>query len=151
MAPSTPILLHQGPSPTPSQPTTLATEIRLNTSNAPLHHHLWSEALRTLSLKEKEFISKHSHVGPKSLTAKLEEVLKSVEEKKKVCKEKQWGVTFGGRTLILYEVANKVCGLLNKFTQIGDVAVNVDPLHAGLPWALVRLFLQVCSFCDIQK
>jgi hypothetical protein len=33
---------------------------------------------------------------------------------------------------------------LDKFKQVGDVAVNFDPHHAALPWAGVRLMLEVC-------
>jgi ankyrin repeat domain-containing protein 50 len=32
---------------------------------------------------------------------------------------------------------------LNKFKDIGDIAVSFDPIHASLPWAGVRLLLQV--------
>lgn len=51
---------------------------------------------------------------------------------------------------MLSDVADRVCGWLDKFKQIGDIAVQVDPLHAGLPWTGVRLILQVrCPF-DLQ-
>ncbi len=32
---------------------------------------------------------------------------------------------------------------LDKFKQVGDVAVNFDPQHAALPWAGIRLLLEV--------
>ena len=50
---------------------------------------------------------------------------------------------FKGRTIVLRHLADKVVFWLEKFKQVGDIAVNVDPLHAGLPWACIRLLLQV--------
>ncbi|KAK6605130.1 Vegetative incompatibility protein HET-E-1-like protein 7 [Botrytis cinerea] len=39
--------------------------------------------------------------------------------------------------------AEKVLRGLRKFKEVGDIIVNVDPLHAGLPWAAIRLLLEV--------
>ena len=41
------------------------------------------------------------------------------------------------------EEADKVVGWLNRFTAVGDVVANVDPVHVGLPWAGIRLLLEV--------
>ena len=32
---------------------------------------------------------------------------------------------------------------MNKFKEVGDIAVQYDPGHAALPWAAIRFFLQV--------
>ena len=32
---------------------------------------------------------------------------------------------------------------MQKFKEIGDIAVQHDPVHASLPWADVRLLLEV--------
>jgi hypothetical protein len=45
-----------------------------------------------------------------------------------------------GTSKILGQIASAV----QDFVQIGDVIGQVDPLHAGLPWAGVRLILLVC-------
>jgi hypothetical protein len=47
------------------------------------------------------------------------------------------------RNIILRDVAEKIVFWLDKFKEVGDVAVNFDPVHAALPWAGVRLLLQV--------
>src|SRR6266536_317393 len=39
---------------------------------------------------------------------------------------------------------------LDKIKQIGDVAVNADPIHAGLPWAAVRFILTVSAIPCVQ-
>lgn len=51
---------------------------------------------------------------------------------------------------MLSDMADRICGWLEKFKQIGDIAVQVDPLHAGLPWAGVRLILQVRCPSDLR-
>ena len=48
----------------------------------------------------------------------------------------------------LRDEADNVILWLDRFKQVGDVAVNVDPIHAGLPWAGVRLLLEVWKDSD---
>lgn len=52
-------------------------------------------------------------------------------------------MTIWGKTRIIHKIAGKLCGLLDKLKEVGDIAVNVDPLHAGLPWAFIRPLIQV--------
>jgi ankyrin repeat domain-containing protein 50 len=66
-----------------------------------------------------------------------------VEKKREECEEKRWKFNINGRQIILRDVAEKVIVWINKFKEIGDVAVNFDPIHAALPWAGVRFLLQV--------
>ena len=40
----------------------------------------------------------------------------------------------------------KVIRWINLFKQVGDAAVQYDPVHASLPCAGVRFLLQVCDF-----
>jgi hypothetical protein len=37
----------------------------------------------------------------------------------------------------------KVLQLLDRFKSVGDVIANVDPVHVGLPWAGIRVILEV--------
>lgn len=48
-----------------------------------------------------------------------------------------------GEEIILRDVAGKALFWLSKFKEVGDIAVNFDPVHASLPWAAVRFLLQV--------
>ena len=57
--------------------------------------------------------------------------------------DKAWKFRFRERDIILRDVANKIILWLGKFKQVGDIAVNYDPVHAALPWAAVRFLLQV--------
>jgi ankyrin repeat domain-containing protein 50 len=49
------------------------------------------------------------------------------------------------------DVAEKVIVWINKFKEIGDIAVSSDPVHAALPWAGVRFLLQVRVVSDYQR
>ncbi|KAK8901229.1 hypothetical protein QC760_010303 [Botrytis cinerea] len=69
--------------------------------------------------------------------------LNTAREKKRLCEERRWKFQLGKRTLVLRDEAEKVLRGLRKFKEVGDIIVNVDPLHAGLPWAAIRLLLEV--------
>lgn len=48
-----------------------------------------------------------------------------------------------GRQIILRDVAEKIIVWIDRFKQVGDIAVNFDPVHASLPWAGIRFLLEV--------
>jgi hypothetical protein len=53
---------------------------------------------------------------------------------------------------VLRELFEKIIKWANYFKAIGDAAVQYDPTHASLPWASVRILLQVSSMCgDLMK
>ena len=59
------------------------------------------------------------------------------------CASKKWTIKVGDQKIMLEDTAKKVVRWLDQFKFAGDVAVNVDPLHAGLPWAIIRILLEV--------
>ena len=44
--------------------------------------------------------------------------------------------------------ADTVMLWLDRFEPVEDIAVNADPIHVGLPWAGVRLLLEVQKDSD---
>jgi hypothetical protein len=68
---------------------------------------------------------------------------KAVEAKRETCEKNHWVFELNGQKVQLSKLADKIYVWLDKFKGIGDIVANVDPLHAGLPWAAIRLFLQV--------
>ncbi|KAG4436715.1 hypothetical protein IFR05_007798 [Cadophora sp. M221] len=52
-----------------------------------------------------------------------------------------WNI--GGSEIKVRDVANNVVKFLNKFKAVGDVAASFDPVHAGLPWAGVKMLLEI--------
>ena len=48
-----------------------------------------------------------------------------------------------GKPIVLRDVFGKIANCIHKFREVGDNVVQYDPAHAALPWAAVRLVLQV--------
>jgi hypothetical protein len=65
-----------------------------------------------------------------------------VVKRRDKCQNNRWQFCFRSRDIILRDKAAKVLAWLDKFKQVGNVAVNFNPQHAALPWAGVRLFLE---------
>lgn len=101
---------------------------------------LWSKALLKLHPDDKKhvltFQTDHKRV--------LQDVLKEAEAKRDAAVTKMWKITkTDGSIIVLRDVFEKVIQNVTKYAKAVDIAVNVDPLHAGVPWAIVRALLQV--------
>jgi hypothetical protein len=79
---------------------------------------------------------------PTSWPDVLAEVCRQRQEEHK---GKKWKLRFAGRDVNLRTTLENWVKFFNNIKQIGDVVVNVDPLHAGLPWAAIRLIITVCN------
>ncbi|KAF3384594.1 hypothetical protein F1880_001890 [Penicillium rolfsii] len=104
--------------------------------------NLWTEALGFLSDEEREVLSRSGATG------QIDDphlIIQYVQDKQKICEDKRWRFQQFNRTIELKEIADKVLSWLQKFIVAGDIAVNVDPLHAGLPWAGIRLLAQAAT------
>jgi len=103
---------------------------------------LWDQARESvanskeLSQEEKDFLKISNSASG------FHDLLEIVQGKIKNCGP-SWTISFKGHELIVNDVTHKILDGLEKFKTIGDIVVNVDPLHAGLPWAGIRLLLQV--------
>jgi len=73
----------------------------------------------------------------------LERCLSAAKQKQQAWDGKRWVFTIAGRTITLKEEADKIVRWLDRFKAVGDLAVNADPVHAGLPWAGLRFLLEV--------
>jgi hypothetical protein len=84
------------------------------------------------------------HVG-QGLTGDsfLEDLIAAAEKKQQESMQNKWKFNLNGRQIVLQDVANKIITWLDKFKQVGDIAVNFDPVQSALPWAAIRFLLQV--------
>jgi hypothetical protein len=104
---------------------------------------LWVKAAKTLSDKDRLTIDFNRVDRLKA----LDDVLVAVEEKKQKCLEKRWKYRNSkGEDVILRDLFAKIVVWVDKFKEVVDIAVQYDPMHAALPWAAVRLVLQVQAF-----
>lgn len=100
---------------------------------------LWAHAATELSEDDRHNIN-FSHEKHQI----LEELLVLAKGSEKKCIEKRWRYTRrSGETVILRDLFGKIVKWIDIFKQIGDNAVQYDPVHAALPWAAVRFLLQV--------
>jgi hypothetical protein len=106
----------------------------------------WNRALQRLSWQEQATIRANILSTTNDIESALQQALNAAKVKQTTCQNKRWTFTFGGHTITLREEADKIVRWLDRFKQVGDVAVNVDPLHAGLPWAGIRFLLEVRAF-----
>ena len=100
-------------------------------------NNLWSKAYRQLPEQYKKELD---HLDKVDVLQKLFGIAKQVQEENAA---KPWKLKWGDREIDVREKAQELVGWLNKFKEIGDIAVQYDPVHAALPWAGVRFILMV--------
>lgn len=120
-------------------------------SNPSLSHNLLVDALKRLSGRDRATIEEYILPTSSDIDLALEEALAAAKKKQRCCDEKRWTFTFAGQAVTLKDEADKVVRWLNRFKAVGDIAVNVDPVHAGLPWAGIRLLLEVTAISPKLK
>lgn len=74
----------------------------------------------------------------------LKDVLEVVGKRQDECLRKRWKFKKStGEQIIVRDLFAKIARWIAKFKEAGDVAAQYDPAHASLPWAGVRILLQV--------
>lgn len=117
---------------------------------------LWAEAHSHLSNKEQEVIARSLPADRGDADLIPEILLRDVRAKREICDKRRWTFRCGDHTVQLRDTADKVLGWLDKFKAVGDIVSNVDPLHAGVPWAGIGFLTQVlvlrtCAFQPLTR
>ena len=102
---------------------------------------LWTEAYNELPSEYQQGLE-HNTDSDKS--DKLEALLELAMKAKKKNKESQWILKWGDKEVNVREKAEKLVGWIEKFKEVVNIAVQCDPVHAGLPWMGVRFILTAC-------
>ncbi|KAI9708147.1 MAG: hypothetical protein M1828_003096 [Chrysothrix sp. TS-e1954] len=137
------------PNPTSQDPPSLTTQASQSStstsilSNQHVAHFLLDKALQLLSDSEQQTIKEHLPDRGSGIQAALDNAYNAAQQKRQLCQEKRWSWTVRGRNIAVADQVDKVILWLDKFKGIGDVASNADPVHVGLPWAGIRLLLEV--------
>ncbi|OSS52664.1 hypothetical protein B5807_02918 [Epicoccum nigrum] len=101
---------------------------------------LWADAAGQLSADDKQHINFNQ---PDKLQI-LVELRADAELSKQISIDKRWKfVRKSGETVVVRDVFEKIVRWVDTFKQIGDIAVQYDATHASLPWAGIRLILQI--------
>jgi hypothetical protein len=110
--------------------------------------NLWAEAALLISKADRdclEFEVQDAERIPSQILATIEE---RVEEGRR----RQWRFhKRDGSEVVLREIFVKIVKWINKFKALGDLTIQYDPVHAALPWAAIRFFLQVCPSGSLRS
>lgn len=98
---------------------------------------LWERALRSLPGSEQKRLRA---VAPRFNTGDeiLSELQRLAYDTKQKIERSAWTATTPTRAAVA-----KIITCLRRFKEVGDIAVNFDPVHAALPWAVFRFLLEV--------
>ncbi|KAJ3492943.1 hypothetical protein NLG97_g5047 [Lecanicillium saksenae] len=72
----------------------------------------------------------------------LDDILRAIHVRKEDSIKRRWRVKINGRHIVIREVLDKLSKCVSKFLTIGDILIQIDPVHAAAPWAVVRLVMQ---------
>ena len=111
---------------------------RGNKLRMEVKRELWAEAadLERGDTSGTNYSSTGNHVS-------IEDVHAAVQNRLDECMRKRWKyIRSDGQKVVLWDVLNKIMKWVNKFKEVGDVAIQYDPGHAALPWAAIRFLLQ---------
>jgi len=128
-------VLQQGPSPNPS-----ISVLQPYVPSTGGSNDLWTKAYHELpdELKQQLGMSK-----PESAT--LRSVFDAVVQAQEANMANRLKLKWGDKEIDAQETADRLVGWITKFKEVGDIAVQYDPVHAALPWAGVRFILLVRS------
>lgn len=100
---------------------------------------IWAIAIQALSEDDR----KNFNFSCDKLTV-LQDLRNESEGAKERCDKKRWSYKRkNGEKVIFRDVFGNIVKWIDLFKDAGDQAVSYDPGHAALPWAAVRVLLQV--------
>ncbi|KAF3194391.1 hypothetical protein TWF225_006937 [Orbilia oligospora] len=102
----------------------------------------WAEAINKLPKDERELLVP----GGQSIDSGeviVNNFISEIEGLRDKQKSQEWKIEIGERKIILRDISEKIIVWLKTFKEVGDIAVQYDPVHAALPWAGVRFMLQM--------
>ncbi|KAK0803971.1 hypothetical protein LTR91_008727 [Friedmanniomyces endolithicus] len=141
-------LVVRSPSPLPARPAPRPAAAATRTSSSEPTYtrngsNILADALEALDREDRETIRTLLPTNVFTIDAAFDEVHGVVSELGELCANKRWSWTYKGHKVYVHDQVDKVVQLLDKFKSVGDVVANVDPIHVGLPWAGIRLILEV--------
>ena len=118
----------------------------------PGRDDFWGLAYKQL-LAENEPLVRHyqevlkaAAIASDDSTADTQKQIQSVLAlKRKQILHKQWRLQWGNKSIRVRTQIDRIIKLISAFKEAGSVAANVDPLHAGLPWAGICFLLAVST------
>ena len=137
------------PAPSPNQSSSvLPQEGLLGASRVPSSggsNDLWNKAYDKLPNEFKQHLGVNIPDANQAKLETLQDVLKLAKEAKEAKMANGRKLKWGDKEIDVEGTVDRLVGWITKFKEIGDIAVQYDPVHAALPWAGVRSILLVRS------
>ena len=125
-------------------------KLSLTKTTVNISEEVLEEALEILEEQEKSVIERFMSPSNRDFSLVFASVVKAADAKRQLCESKRWRITLVGREIFLRDEVDKVFRWLDKFKNVASIAVNADPVHAGLPWAAVLFLLEVIELLMID-
>ena len=109
---------------------------------------LWKAAFDELRTQHESLVRKYEQILTKNAvdygSVSPENVIRSVlVSKREQLLHRQWRLQLGRYSIQAKDHIDRIIRVIRAFKDVGSIAVNADPLHAGLPWAGICLVLAV--------
>ncbi|KAK2811930.1 hypothetical protein FQN50_001637 [Emmonsiellopsis sp. PD_5] len=105
-------------------------------SPTPPSRDLWERARGKLLENDRKIINMHSGATP-------DDIHREAEARRKLCEGKRWAFKYKGQSVQVRDTVDSFIRWVDKFKTVVDVAVNAQPMFAGLPWAGIKFLVQV--------
>ena len=122
-------------------------------TTAPMHCKsqavdLWKIAFNNLRKQQGPLVQQYERILSDSRSDGTndnpEEIIQSViVSKREQLLRTQWNIRMGRCSIAVKSQIDRILKIIRAFKDVGSVAVQSDPLHAGLPWAGICLLLTV--------
>ena len=106
--------------------------------------YILKKALERLDEKERATLRDYTSSSTADAKTALNAAHQAARDKQAACRAKLPVLRLGRHSVELRDIANRVVKWLDRFKSVLDVAVSADPIYAALPWAGVRVLLEVC-------
>ncbi|KAF2117126.1 hypothetical protein BDV96DRAFT_571602 [Lophiotrema nucula] len=126
----------------PAPPATPLSPTAASPNFATRQRDFWVEAVRLLPIDDQKVLERYTPSSSSNTNGILSDILQAAEAKRTQVESDRWSINVLGKRIKVRTEAELVLKWLERFKQIGDIVVNADPIHAGLPWAAVRLLIQ---------
>lgn len=111
--------------------------------------NMWSQAYEQLQAANPDLVALYEAIlvdDPSSVASPDRRLSVAVARKRDEMISKQWTIKFMNHRLKVREQVQRIAKVAEYVQGFGSVVANVDPIHAGLPWAGINVLLTVRRF-----
>lgn len=130
-----------------------ASKLAQTTTKDP-KNDLWTRAYERLRTTNPDFLASFEAIIVSDSDESIglgERLSVVVAQKRDEMVSREWIVKFMNNKLKIREQLQHVAKVAEYARGFGSIIANIDPVHAGLPWAGINLLLTVFYFSNIRR